>query len=388
MDESLQPAGPAAPEQPQLTPPLPPKPGGKAFLVIIEVFLYLGLAAIAWSWHISHAHAVAKVVFFILLLVWAICHRAFGRKTYFNSVELRAGWRFAIFAVILVLIGQIVNAVVRAATHGKGPGPLLTPFGTSAFEALQFGVILLAAFLMSKIERRRMASYGLPLRPAFGKNFWVGILWGFGALSLLLLCMYGTRDMSVGATTLNLGQAIGYGAVWAVGFTLVGFSEEYLFRGYPQFTLTTGMGFWPSALVLSLLFGFAHSGNPGEKPLGLVAVVIVAMFFCLTLWKTGNLWWAVGFHAGWDWGESFFYGTADSGIKATGHLLNPSFRAGADRITGGSVGPEGSVLILPLFVVLFLAFHFAYRRRAGAYPDPAALKNAPHTPQPLPATSA
>jgi membrane protease YdiL (CAAX protease family) len=218
-----------------------------------------------------------------------------------------------------------------------------------------------------------MRSYGLPLQGAFGTNFWIGLLWGFGALSLLLLAMYGARDFSIGATTLSTSAALKFGALWAIAFLLVGFSEEYLFRGYPQFTLTTGMGFWPAAIVMSLLFGFAHHGNPGEQTMGLIAVVIVGMFFALTVYKTGNLWWAIGFHAGWDWGESYFYGTPDSGLPAAGHLLNPSFRYGADRITGGSVGPEGSWLIVPLFVILFLAYNAVYRRRA-VYPDPEALK--------------
>ena len=36
---------------------------------------------------------------------------------------------------------------------------------------------------------------------------------------------------------------------------------------------------------------------------------------------TGSLWWAIGFHAAWDWGESYFYGTSDSGLMARGHLF-------------------------------------------------------------------
>jgi hypothetical protein len=96
------------------------------------------------------------------------------------------------------------------------------------------------------------------------------------------------------------------------------------------------------------------------------------MFFCFTLRRTGSLWFAVGFHFGWDWGESFFYGTADSGILAKPHLLN-SHTWGPVWLSGGSVGPEGSWLGVPLILLLIILFHLIFPRQAQ-YPDPAALK--------------
>jgi hypothetical protein len=59
------------------------------------------------------------------------------------------------------------------------------------------------------------------------------------------------------------------------------------------------------------------------------------------------VWWAVGFHAGWDWGQSYFYGTADSGLVVKGHLL-ASHPSGSPLWSRGTVGPEGSILIVPL----------------------------------------
>ena len=43
--------------------------------------------------------------------------------------------------------------------------------------------------------------------------------------------------------------------------------------------------------------------------------------FCYAVWKTGSLWWGFGFHAAWDWGETYLFGTADSGMPANGNLL-------------------------------------------------------------------
>jgi len=130
-------------------------------------------------------------------------------------------------------------------------------------------------------------------------------------------------------------------------------------RGYSQWILAKAMGFWPAAAVLSIVFGAIHGLNPGEASIGLVAVVAIGFFFCLTLRRTGTLWWAVGFHAAWDWGESFLYSVPDSGNLARGHLLNSSLH-GPSWLTGGSVGPEGSYLVFALMGALWLLFSRAH----------------------------
>jgi hypothetical protein len=86
-----------------------------------------------------------------------------------------------------------------------------------------------------------------------------------------------------------------------------------------------------------------------------------------TLLRTGNLWFAIGLHAAWDWAGSFFYGVSASGISFTGHLLNPSFR-GSKWMTGGTVGPEASLITLLGYVVLLILVHFRFARRHIANP--------------------
>ena len=100
----------------------------------------------------------------------------------------------------------------------------------------------------------------------------------------------------------------------------------------------------------------AHLANPGEDKIGALSVFVIGMFFCLTLRRTGNLWFAVGLHAAFDWGETFLYSVPDSGFVAPGHLLNSSFH-GRAWLTGGSVGPEGSLMAFA--VVGLAAFLFA-----------------------------
>jgi len=84
--------------------------------------------------------------------------------------------------------------------------------------------------------------------------------------------------------------------------------------------------------------------------------------FCVSVKVTGSAWWAIGCHAAWDWGETFFYGTADSGFKAQGHYLTTT-PAGATLWSGGMDGPEGSVLVVPVVLLLLTALALLYGRR-------------------------
>ena len=130
-------------------------------------------------------------------------------------------------------------------------------------------------------------------------------------------------------------------------------------RGYSQWVLTKGMNFWPAAALLSVSFGAIHGANPGEAKTGLAAAALIGFFLCLTLRRTGDLWWAVGFHMAWDWGESYLYSVPDSGALLPGHLLNSSLH-GPIWLTGGSVGPEGSYLVFVVIGALWVLFDRAY----------------------------
>jgi len=157
-------------------------------------------------------------------------------------------------------------------------------------------------------------------------------------------------------------RIVRFAGFWAVMFLLVGLFEEFLLRGSSQFTLARGIGFWPAALTLSCAFGLVHLKNGGEQWPGILAAAFIGLFFCLTLRRTGNLWFAVGFHAAWDWGETFFYSVPDSGMVSPGHLLSSSLR-GPQWLSGGSVGPEGSALCFVVIALVWISFDRIYPRR-------------------------
>lgn len=282
----------------------------------------------------------------------------FVRECFIGPAGIRAAWRPAIFLAIIIAL--IAGATVTARTSGRVASPLEN-------EVVPFLIVLFASWVMSRIERRRIADYGLPLRRAFRTRFWQGTGIGFAAITVLLASMRLAGVFSFGTIGLHGFELWKDAMVWGMIFLFVGFFEEFFFRGYPLFTLTTGMRFWPSAILLSALFGLLHHSNPNESWVGAFGAGATGLLCCLMLRRTGDLWMPIGFHAAWDWGQTYFYGVPDSGYPARGHLLNPTF-SGPDWITGGSTGPEGSWLSIALLVILWIVFSLWLREKK--YPNP------------------
>jgi membrane protease YdiL (CAAX protease family) len=248
-------------------------------------------------------------------------------------------------------------------------------FGTLG-ELMLLVSIMLPALVMGRLERRSLGDYGLPGREALGKLFWVGMAWGLAALTALLGVMRAAKVFYFGGIVLHGERLLKFAVYYAVFFLVVGLFEEFFMRGYSLHALARGMGFWPAAVLTSVLFGAVHLGNEGEAWIGALAAGAIGFFFCLTLRRTGSLWFAIGFHTSWDWGETYLYSVPNSGTTASGHLTNSSFQ-GSRWLTGGSVGPEGSVLLFVLLAVLWIVFDRTYRE--AKYPQ--RLK--PHVQEPV-----
>jgi hypothetical protein len=123
-----------------------------------------------------------------------------------------------------------------------------------------------------------------------------------------------------------------------------------------------GAGFWQASWVTSTLFGYVHTGNNGENWVGIFAAAAIGFVFVVSIHVTGSAWWAIGCHAAWDWAETYFYGAADSGNVAAGHYLSVT-PAGRTLWSGGTDGPEGSVLVLGAILLLLAGLVAMYGRR-------------------------
>ena len=270
---------------------------------------------------------------------------------------LRSGWSMLLYAVLFLTFEYVAQILVLQ-IGGLTNNPR-SPMFVAVEDLMSFGSAYMAALLMARLEQRPAGAYGLPLRQVLGKVFWQGIFLGLCEVSLLVGLIAAFGGYSFGGLDLHGKGLVGWGFLWAVAFVLVGLSEEFLFRGYAQYTLARGIGFWPAAVCLSLVFGAAHLRNPGEGIVGALNVAVTGLVFAFALRRTGNLWLAVGWHASFDFGETFVFSVPDSGFVFDHHLSNAVVH-GPTLLTGGTVGPEGSVFGFLTMGISVLVIHFLF----------------------------
>ena len=322
--------------------------------------------------------------------------RSTANRIFYGPMGLRAGWGILLYLVVVISVIVTSNGIhrhirnhqrqVQAEAHRLNPQvplpPQPAPVDPAApqsmrtpmiVECVALTVLFLLTWFLSRLEHRRFGVYGLG-GPCRIWRFFSGAGWGLAAITLLIVTLARFRFLSFDARLLYGSAILYWGLVQLFGFFLVGLAEEYFFRGYLQFTLTRGLlslgqrlspshartaAFWMAAVVTSAFFGFAHSNNDGETALGLVQLILYALICVLALWRTGSLWWGIGFHMAWDWGQSFVYGVPDSGMLWHGRLF-ATHAAGSTFYSGGTVGPEGSILVLPLLVLPMLVLYFTH----------------------------
>ena len=316
-------------------------------------------------------------------------------RIFFGDEGLRAGWGILLFVLLCLGSNYAVSRMhllpSQPHTTTGQSSPELPPVSSIVSEGVMLLLVSLATLILSRIECRPIGVYGLGGSGRL-RLFLYGFFWGLVLLSLLVLFLWQTHLLIFDGLLLAPAAIFRYAAVWAFGFLIVALFEETLLRGYLQFTLTRGFsaiyrpftapkragtfGFWTAALVLCSIFGFGHSNNPGESPLGLFAVGLFGLTFIFSLWRTGSLWWAIGAHTSWNWAQSFLYGVRDSGNMIRYHLL-ATRPIGQPLLSGGTTGPEGSIFVLPTLALLAMATLFAVSRTPrshSANPASAATK--------------
>jgi membrane protease YdiL (CAAX protease family) len=328
---------------------------------------------------------------------------------------LRAGWSVLLFVLLLALFGGIAGAVLSR-LNLIDPRDHITASASLFSELVPFLGMVAAAAIVALIERRRGNLLAFNLTgPRSSLHFLEGLVAGFLALSVLIGALAWGGWLHFGPVALSGTQIFKFAALWGIAFLLVGCVEEGIFRCYLQFTLTRGINFWwalgivgsiclvlvltgkgngiwgvyilaglglvpclllylnkaegssfwQAAWVTSTLFGYIHTGNNGENWIGIFAAAAIGFTFVVSIRVTGSAWWAIGCHAAWDWAETYFYGAADSGLVAHGHYLTTT-ATGPAFWSGGTDGPEGSVLVLGAVLLLLVALVVLYGRKKPA----------------------
>ena len=123
----------------------------------------------------------------------------------------------------------------------------------------------------------------------------------------------------------------------------------------------------------------AHLGNSGESFSGIVSVGLAGAVFAFSLYRTGSLWWAIGFHTTWDWAQSYLYGVFDSGTIVQGHLLASHPIGNAPCSPADQPAPRAASSASPCFVLIAAIIHFTLPKRVYPLtPDQSPTRQPPH----------
>jgi membrane protease YdiL (CAAX protease family) len=333
------------------------------------------------------------------------------RWIFIGPQGLRAGWSVIMFFILLRYLSEGVGTVLFSVHLISGTADDFSPGPVFFGEAGALLALLIAIAIVGLMEGRGILSYNLTgtRRP---QHFFVGMAAGFFALSALVGALAAGGWLHFGPIALSGTAIFRFGLLWGCVFLIGACYEEGMCRCFLLFTLTRGInywwalgacaylcarlamrhhlggnawgvyaviliglfpcyvlyrraaprsgGFWCAAWVTSAYFGYMHVSNPGETWIGIFAAAFIGFVFCVSVRLTGSAWWAIGCHAGWDWAETYFYGTADSGLSPQGSYLI-SHPSGNPLWSGGAVGPEGSLLVLGA-ILLLLAVILVYGR--------------------------
>jgi uncharacterized protein len=283
-----------------------------------------------------------------------------------GSNGVRAGWRFLAFAALFFGLSYIFSfplgwlgdalRIPNAWYNVLGPGQM-------AFQEVGLLIpVALTTYVMARLERRSILSYGFTPQPRAPGLYFEGAVVAFVLAALAAVLMIAFGGMHIAGLGLRGSDWLIYPLGWLIVMLLVGFVEEAMFRGYPLYALSRGMGFWPAAIVMTLLFGAGHVGKTGENAVDIGSVMFLGFTMCVAINRTGSLWFATGFHFMFDLMQFFVIGTRNGSQTPQGTLFSVTF-PGPAWVNGGPLGTEASYFVFPLTVAM-LAF-ILWRFRAS-----------------------
>lgn len=274
--------------------------------------------------------------------------------------RLRAGWRILIFILLLVSINAALSIGLRAVLGGL---PRTSPL---VLAIIAFSATLATWLSRRFVDRKDFVSLGLTsLRIA-----WQDLAFGFvlsGVMAAtVFVAMFALGYIGNIEITASGGAALAMLAAPLFLTVLIGFWEELVFRGYLLQNLAEGLGMNAAVVVSCLLYGAVHAANPNA---GVLSTLIIVLFGYLRIYgylASGLLWLSMGMHIGWNFFQASVFGYAASGHVEDNTLFRHEPTA-PDWLSGGSFGPEASVLTIPVVLVALLAMRaWVGRRRVAA----------------------
>ncbi|KGI78538.1 CPBP family intramembrane glutamic endopeptidase [Oleiagrimonas soli] len=267
--------------------------------------------------------------------------------------------RVLIFAALVFVFGFLVLIGLHALGWSMKTAPPDIK-GWSQLIVRTVPTVFAYLILTRLIERRWPAELAWRKLPAHAS---AGLVLG----TILLCTVVGVLWLAGSYHVLDTGGEVHWLAeILTVGLG-AGISEEIVFRGVLYRIVEESLGTWIALLVSALAFGAIHLGNPNATLWSGTAIAIEAgVLFGLVYHVTRSLWFCMGLHAAWNLMEGPVLGTSVSGLPAQGWVH--AQMSGPDWLSGGSFGPEASLVTPLCSLALAGVFLFIALRRSSIVP--------------------
>ena len=280
-------------------------------------------------------------------------------RIFLKDNRLRPTLRVLVYAVAVFFVWLLV-AVTIGNVYALFKGPEAAFIDTPpwiVYAGLVVSTVSVAFLLRTTIDRRSIDSLGLTFRTQWLRLLLLGILLGAGMQLLIFAIELISGGTHVAGFEFSARGVAGI-ATGAALFFVAALAEEMPFRGYTLQNLWEEAGFWPAAIITSLLFALVHASNPHFAEHRWVAWLNIAgdgLWACVSVLWTRSLWLAWGQHFAWNLFEGPILGAPVSGYSFPSALAQTATTP--NIFFGGAFGPEGglagSIALAAGFAVLW-----------------------------------
>lgn len=284
-----------------------------------------------------------------------------------TSNQWRAGWEILLVVATIFIMTMIVSFTLSLRIDSV---PLFkSGEWVRIFKSNGLYILITVCFTVRVVHRRPLSSIGLARIDA--RQLFTGFLSGAFLLTAVVLFLWGLNHVFFQGEWLKPRfQYIDVISLVITAF-MAGICEEILFRGYIQHLLSNRLSVPWAIFITSVTFSLAHMANPEYTWISAINIGFIACILSFMTLRTGNLYFAIGFHMAWNLFQGYVFGISVSGEMSQG--IYPVILSGGSMLTGGGFGLEGSLLatlILGLVCVVILNLPASTFRRTSRFERP------------------
>lgn len=288
-----------------------------------------------------------------------------------THISARDWLSLGFFVVTYLAFDPVEAAIHRPIAHALGlhlirdgsMAPL--PYATLMMVRLILDLAVVAAILA--IQRRCFDEFPI-VGPAMRRMTLNGLATGVLVMVVAILAILLVGSATVRLSDQSLWSGLTYGGGWLAFDFLGAAGEEMAGRVTVLLVMQPLIGRRGAILASGVLFAGIHLGNSGATWFWLVRLFLQGLLLAYAVYRTGSFWWSTGYHTGWNWASAPLFGAAGSGYLNQGHLFEFSPTDSA-WVTGGAVGPEGSIFAYCAMIAALVLLLVATGKRSVSPSD-------------------